>query len=53
VAKSAYVTALDQIQVAMTELLKPLGFKKSGRAYNRAMKAAAERHREVTSGDKS
>jgi hypothetical protein len=34
-AKSAYVAALDQIQLAMTGLLKPLGFKKSGRTYNR------------------
>ena len=34
-AKSRYVTALDEIQLAMTGLLKPLGFKNSGRAYNR------------------
>jgi Domain of unknown function (DUF4304) len=36
-AKSAYVTALDEIQGVMTAFLKPLGFKKSGRAYNRAV----------------
>jgi hypothetical protein len=36
-AKSAYVAALDQIQLLMTGLLKPLGFRKSGRAYNRSV----------------
>ena len=34
--KSAYVVALDKIQLAMTAFLQPLGFKKSGRTYNRA-----------------
>lgn len=34
---SAYVTALDEIQLAMTAFLKPLGFKRSGRTYNRAV----------------
>ena len=33
--KSAYVDALDEIQRVMTAFLKPLGFRKSGRAYNR------------------
>jgi Domain of unknown function (DUF4304) len=35
--KSGYVTSLDEIQRAMTAFLKPLGFRKSGRAYNRAV----------------
>jgi hypothetical protein len=33
---SAYVDALNDIQKATTALLKPLGFRKSGRSYNRA-----------------
>ena len=33
--KSAYVAALDQIQLVTTAFLKPLGFKRSGRTYNR------------------
>jgi hypothetical protein len=35
--KSAYVTPLDEIQLAVTAFLKPLGFKKSGRTYNRGV----------------
>lgn len=35
--KSAYVTALDEIQLAMTAFLNPLGFRRSGRTYNRAV----------------
>lgn len=35
--KSAYVAALDEIQLAVTAFLKPLEFKRSGRTYNRAV----------------
>ena len=35
--KSRYVLALDEIQRAMTAFLKPLGFRKSGRTYNRTV----------------
>jgi hypothetical protein len=35
-AKSVYANALDEIQRTMTAFLKPLGFKKSGRTYNKA-----------------
>ena len=34
-AASPYVKALDDIQKALTGFLKPLGFKKKGRTYNR------------------
>jgi len=34
-AASPYVKALDEIQKALTGFLKPLGFKKKGRTYNR------------------
>jgi tetratricopeptide (TPR) repeat protein len=36
-SKSAFVEQLDQIQQAATKLLKPLGFRKGGRAFNRLM----------------
>jgi hypothetical protein len=34
-AASPYVKALDDIQKALTGFLKPVGFKKKGRTYNR------------------
>jgi hypothetical protein len=34
-AATPYVKALDDIQKALTAFLKPLGFKKKGRSYNR------------------
>jgi hypothetical protein len=34
-AASPYVKALDDIQKSLTGFLKPLGFQKKGRTYNR------------------
>lgn len=36
-AKSAHVIELDAIQQSASKLLKPLGFRKSGRSFNRLM----------------